>query len=537
MRSKMLGLILCLLGLWMISEIAGLFSSNGVMIELVDVSPVDEAQEERFLLYVLEHNFDNILFFSHQAPEQAVSVIRETKASAQSVLAHLQQHPVGISGISQAFEKVVELADGYETMIGEVGVILAAAKGTDGQQVVSTMVNGATLGYGAVQMLDTGDGGDLVVGALTGLLGVWYENQTIEANRKAQIGRVTNSYYTKVDQAREEAVATADAVAQKHSWDRESLGFARDRTPYGQERLVRAEKDLASVLAELAAQAPLNPILQFKSIMLEDFLDGDGTTQQKHLEWSTEFVQLARLVPAGAVYDYYRWRYLMRAGTMALKAAEQEGHGGKLGDSLKAGVTAASCWKTALNINRSDSGGELRWGYGHSLALAGDLDMAHQVLSEIKDHFASNPDYHYLLARLLSVKGEPGTAMENLKTAVAKGLDKIAEARETKDLENLRKAYGDEVSYLLAVRFDWSVTYGIINDDITITNKSSFPLTHLVLSPVISNTKGSFNPRQKLTLEKLDAGKSHTWVNCISVSGGGTNDSRKAELQCDQDPL
>jgi len=74
----------------------------------------------------------------------------------------------------------------------------------------------------------------------------------------------------------------------------------------------------------------------------------------------------------------------------------------------------------------------------------------------------------------------------------------------------------------------------MFNDDITITNQSTFPLTHLVFRPVISNNKGSFTPKQQLTLEKLDPGKSHTWVNCISISGGGDNDTRKAEVQCDQ---
>ena len=114
--------------------------------------------------------------------------------------------------------------------------------------------------------------------------------------------------------------------------------------------------------------------------MLEDFLDGDSTSQQKHMEWSAKFINLARLAPSGAVYDLFRWRFMMRAGMMALAAAEQEGMGKKLGESSKAAVTAASCWKTALSINVSDPSGELRCGYGHSLALAGKLDEARDVL-------------------------------------------------------------------------------------------------------------------------------------------------------------
>ena len=533
-RSKLFLGLICVLGLWMISGIAGIFSPKTVEIELVDISPNNEVDEERFLLFLLEHELDSILFFSHEAPERAAAAIEETKEYAQSIVAHLQHHPVENKGIMESFQRVVGLADAYKSMLGDLGVMEVAAKGESGKMVLETGAKSAVLGYGAAQMLDTGDGSTLVFGALTGVVGAWYEGQTIEANRKAQIERVTAGFYTQVDQARADAVAVADDVAAKHSWNRASVGFVRDRKPYGQEQVDRHSKDLPPVLVDLVRQRPLNPIFQFHSIRLEDYLDGDSTSQQKQLEWSAKFIDLARLVPSGAVYDFFRWRYMMRAGVMALAAAEQEGQGKRLGESPKAAVTAAQCWKTALSINSSDPSGELRWGYGHSLALAGNLDEAREILMEIKEHVASNPAYHYLLVRLFSVKGEQEEALEHLKTALAKGFDKISEAKKSQDLENLRKAHGDEVDALLAVNFGWSVTYGTFNDDITITNQSAFPLTHLVLSPVISNSNGSFSPKQPLTLEKLDAGKSHTWVNCVSVKGGGDKDTRKAGLQCDQ---
>jgi len=443
-------------------------------------------------------------------------------------------HPVQNKGIMESFQKIAELADAYDGMLRELGVMEVAAKGERGTQVLETGAKGAVLGYGASQLFDTGKGSTLVLGALTGVVKALYDGQTIEANRKAQIERVTGGFYTQVDQARADAVAVADDVAAKHSWNRTSVGFVRGQKAYGQEQLVRDSKDLTPVLEDLVRQRPLNPILHFKRIMLEDYLDGDSTSQQKHMEWSTKFIELARLVPSGAVYDFFRWRYMMRAGTMALEAAKQEEQGKKLGESSKAALTAASCWKTALSINVSDPSGELRCGYGHSLALAGKLDEARKVLSEIEDHVGSNPDYQYMLARLFSVNDEPEKALEHLKQAVAKGFDKIAEAREAQDLKNLRGVHGDEVSSLLTVRLVWSVSYGMFNDDITIANQSAFPVTHLVLRPVISNSNGSFSPKQPLTLEKLNAGKSHTWVNCVSVKGGGNEDKRKAELHCDQ---
>ena len=80
------------------------------------------------------------------------------------------------------------------------------------------------------------------------------------------------------------------------------------------------------------------------------------------------------------------------------------------------------------------------------------------------------------------------------------------------------------------------MSYGVFNDDISIANQSDFPVTHWVLRPVISNSKDSFSPGLPLTLKKLNAGKSHAWVNCVSVNGGGNEDRRKAKPQCDQSP-
>lgn len=534
-RSKIFLGVTCVLGLWMISGILGQFtSSDPVEIAVLDVSPGKETHEERFLLCLLESNLDRILLCSHQKPEAAVAPIEETREYAQAIVMHLQQHPVQTTGFLEAFQKVVDLADTYKAMVRDIGGIETAIKEKKGQAALEIGIGGAATGWAAAQAFDSGNAKGALIGVLTAAVSAWHKGRSIEAEKMAQIESASAAFSAQLDQARADAVVIADGVAQKNLWNRTSIGFARDRKSYGQEQLLHRSEELAAVLAALIRQRPLDPILQFKSIMLQDDLDGDGTTQQKYLEWAAKFVELARLVPSGAVYDFYRWRYMMRAGTMALKAAEQEGKGKKLGESSKAAITSASYWKTALSINESDPGGELRWGYGQSLALAGNLDEAQEVLSMIRDHVCLNPDYHYLLARLCSVNDEADKALDHLKEAVEKGLTKVAEARKSPDLEILRNAYGDQVTSLLAVKFGWDVKYGMFNDDITLTNQSTFPLTNVVLRPVISNSKGSFTPKQQLTLENLGPGQSHTWVNSISVAGGGDNDTRKAELQCDQ---
>lgn len=534
-RSKVFLGLTCVLGLWMISGIVGQFSSSSaVEIAVVNVSPGKDAEEERFLMYLLENQLDVIQLNYRQAPERAKPVIVEIKEYARAIVAHLDHYPVKTKSVQQSFKNVVELADGYEVMLVDLDLIDKRSKGPRGKASLEVGASSAALAYGSAKMLDTGDGAGLIVGGLAGLVHSWHDGLAKEAEFKAEADRTVGSFSTRLDQVRADAVVVADEVASKNAWDRSSLGFIRGQKPYGQEQFERTSKQMAPVLTELTRQRPLNPILQFHRIWLEDYLDGDSTSPQKHLEWTENFTHLARLAPSGAVYDKFRRGYMMRAGTMALKAAEQEGKGKKLGGSSNAAITSVPCWKTALSFDQSDSSGELRWGYAQSLALAGHLNEAREVLPQIRDHVCLNPDYHWLLARLASVNGEPDKALGHLKEAVEMGLNKIAEARASPDLENLRNAHADQVRSLLAVKFGWSVKYGMFNDDITITNQSTFPLTQLVFRPVISNNKGSFTPKQQLTLEKLDPGKSHTWVNCISVSSGGDSDTRKAELQCDQ---
>jgi len=275
--------------------------------------------------------------------------------------------------------------------------------------------------------------------------------------------------------------------------------------------------------------------LQQYGISLDDQLDASATSSLTCRQWSAQLLAIARLIPAGAAYDSIRRGCVKRAGEMAFRAAEHDWKDARLGDSSGDAVVAAACWKTALSIDKSDPDGGIRWQYGRSLALAGSLNEAEAVLVELKDLQDGNAEYHYLMCRLSSLKGNQDVAMNHFKNAVAIGFERISEARDCPDLENLRKATGDAWNNLVEVKYEWSVTYGILNDDITIRNTSAFPLTHLTLRPVITNTNGNeYTPRQALTLERLEPWKSHTWANCISVTGGGDKDTRKAELSCDQ---
>ena len=510
-------------------------SSSAPKVEVIDVSPNKDVSEGKFLLFLLENLLDTITVFSHQKPESAQPRIADAKAKAQEVISHLQGHEADKADFIPHFQHVVDLADSYQVMLRQVSNIEAAVTDKRGESALQAAGSGAMIGFTAAEAFDSGDSSGAIlsiVGALASAIG---QDRAIEREKKAQIESAVSGFETTLDQARANAVTLADRIAEANSWDRSSLGLAREQKSYGQEVLSRPGKELRPVLIGLIKQRPQNPFLQQYGISLDDQLDASATSSLTCRQWSAQLLAIARLIPAGAAYDSIRRGCVKRAGEMAFRAAEHDWKDARLGDSSGDAVVAAACWKTALSIDNSDPDGGIRWQYGRSLALAGSLNEAETVLVELKDLQDGNAEYHYLMCRLSSLKGNQDVAMNHFKNAVARGFERISEARDCPDLENLRKATGDAWNNLVEVKYEWSVTYGILNDDITIRNTSAFPLTHLTLRPVITNTNGNeYTPRQALTLERLEPWKSHTWANCISVAGGGDKDTRKAELSCDQ---
>lgn len=504
-------------------------------IDVIDVSPGKDVSEEKFLLFLLENQLDTITVFSRQKPEKAQPRIADSKAKTQEVISHLQSRKPDAGDFIPHFQEVVNLANSYQAMLSQLGNIEAAVSDKKGESALQAAGSGAVIGFTAAEAFDSGDASGAILSVLGALVSAVGQDRAIEREKKAQIESTVGAFETLLDQARANAVTLADRIAEAKSWERGSLGLERERKSYGQEVLARPANELRSVLADLISQRPQNPFLQQYGITLADELDEGATTVQSCQQWSKQLLEMARLIPSGAAYDSIRRSCIKRSGEMAFRAADMGWKDKKLGDSSGDAIVAASCWKTALSISKSDPDGEIRWQYGRSLALAGDLNEAEAVLVQIKEIKEADPEYHYLMSRMSSAKGNKDAAMNHFKNAVAKGFERISEARNSPDLEHLGKAFGDEWNSLVEVKYEWSVTYGIRNDDITITNKSAFPLTHLTLKPIITNSSGSsYTPPKALTLDRLESGKSHTWVNCISVTGGGDKDTRKAELSCDQ---
>lgn len=79
------------------------------------------------------------------------------------------------------------------------------------------------------------------------------------------------------------------------------------------------------------------------------------------------------------------------------------------------------------------------------------------------------------------------------------------------------------------VRYDWDITYGTFNDDITLINRSKCRLKDITFNLELTKPNG-IKLYKTLYLSSLSSGSSHTWVDAVSVPRGTRGTST---IKCD----
>jgi hypothetical protein len=83
------------------------------------------------------------------------------------------------------------------------------------------------------------------------------------------------------------------------------------------------------------------------------------------------------------------------------------------------------------------------------------------------------------------------------------------------------------------VTFTWQVKFGVLNDDIQLTNTSRVPLTNVRFKPRIE--AGGRIWELTLKAGRIGPGEVFTWDNAVSIPGSHW-DRASATLVCDQSP-
>jgi tetratricopeptide (TPR) repeat protein len=185
-------------------------------------------------------------------------------------------------------------------------------------------------------------------------------------------------------------------------------------------------------------------------------------------------------------------------------------------------------------LEKIDDGGSFRLKRGFALAAAGRIDDALVCADELYSLKKDDPAFENLISVLLCHKAEYEDAIKWISYALAHDSGRFRQlVMSHPTYAPLRAARKEAVADLVTVKWTWNIKWGVFNDDIILTNDSAFPLSNIVLSPVIVNEGRTY--QADLKLDQLRPGEGHTFENVISVSGS-KYDKASADLKSDQTP-
>lgn len=527
----------------------------------LDLETDPEVDEQRFLLAVLERAYQNWPTVDLKNRDVGLERLKELRQFILKYENHIGAHKFDPE-LQPVFRECLALIDANAVLVENVAAIDAASYEALKSGAWKSLGNGAAAGvplalayraYNAPQSDGFNNGGDHngeVSGALVGavlavgavLWDAWDTGSKLDKEKKAQLEEVQRDFNSKRDDILQRTRTSANQLAERHSWPSTGGAFSPQMQDEELWKKLWKENDLAGLLQyyrDLARVDPMNPFVKSQIIRREIDLSGMEAGAGAYLKWASDCVEVTKLIPSHAVYDTYRIGLMRQAGDLALTAISKNAHKKSFDSIVVPGEEKAVVyWKTALKLNPADVDGGIRWNLGVALAGVNLVEEAHQILSSIADMRGNDPAYHYLLARLHGFNGRNADAFDSLQKALVNGFTRIDEARTCSDFAKMRSELTSQMDKLLELRYQWDISYGIFNDDITLTNNSSFTLTDVVLNPEVTNRNGKFKPSSELKLEILKPGESHKWTNCISIIGGKPEiDTKTATLHSSQGKL
>ncbi|MBK8037760.1 MAG: hypothetical protein IPK22_11580 [Verrucomicrobiaceae bacterium] len=572
-RPRMKMMIMSLIGLSYLMVCLGLFSSESVErttfhknapttpLLALDLKTDPSVDEQQFLLAVLERAYQNWPTVDIKNPDVGMERLRELRQFMQTYESHIGAHKFDPE-LQPVFRECLDLIDANAVLVENVAAIDAASYEALKNGAWKSLGNGAAAGvplalayraYNAPQSDGFNNGGDHngeVSGALVGavlavgavLWDAWDTGSKLDKEKKTQLEGVQREFNSKRDDILQRTRTSANQLAERHSWPSTGLAFSPQMQDEDQWKKLSKENNLAGQLQyyrDRAQVSPMNPFVKAQMIRQEVKLDGADVDATVQLQRAAEFADVAKLIPSQAVYDTYRLSLMRQAGELALATLTKRQEKNAFNSPIVPGdEMAVIYWKTALKLEPTDPNGDIRWNLGVALSCVNLVEEAHTTLNSIAAMRANDPGYHYLLARLNGYQGRTTDAFESLQKALGNGFSNVAEVRKCSDLDKMRSDLPDQTEKLLALKYHWDISYGIFNDDITLTNDSAFTLTDIVLVPEVTNPNGKYKPSEGLKLDKLEPGKSHKWTNCISITGGKPEiDTKRANIECAQGKL
>ncbi|XHR28101.1 MAG: hypothetical protein ACFUZC_19495 [Chthoniobacteraceae bacterium] len=268
------------------------------------------------------------------------------------------------------------------------------------------------------------------------------------------------------------------------------------------------------------------------------------------LERAADARRAATLIPAPSIYDAYRAKLLFTAATLTTEAVRKKM--ASLGESWSTcsdpatAAQAVGLWDACLKLfPRGDPSGEMEEERAWALAACGHYKEALTQALAVQDKRGANAAFTLNLAALQSLSGNPEGACASLKLLFGKyAYPDILRIKNDPDFQPLRDANVEPYATLvrprcaLGIDLGWktgrtlTLGMGFGTDDVILTNKSPYPLTHVHVSGHVVDAKGKETPLD-LKTERLKPGQAHKWEKVFTLSRGEA-DTQAIKIECDQ---
>ena|GEM_PF-2240786 len=504
----------------------------------IQIASSDKVDERLFLIRLLENMYE-VWPTDVSDRNTFVAQVKELRVAAIRIREHCRREKLGFD-LEKCFGDYVECLDAYMDFLAKIGQIENSVARRAKQDELDAGLNAGRSGlsiYGAMRQGNSG-GGEAAVGALI-VGGIQYliESSNKAAQREEDAKQAVQRAAREFDDHSTAVLANAQAVARRltaaNGWGKSEAGFELNTQQAVQVVALIQRGDwrgLVRIYDGLLQNRPRDPFLRIGANVHRALANADDVNVI--LRCAKDCVDAATLVPVGHVYDEYRIMCMDVAIWLAVesRAIEIEKGVSPYG-STAASQFAVACGKWLVKNGPHDTTGEMRAGLAWCLLADAQLEAARIQANEVYELLKDNPEFCYGYACLMSRMGDSEKSLEWLRAAIRRGFVDVVQMKRDPDLANVRTNQANSFADIVKITWRWNIVYGIFNDDIVLTNTSSFPITNVIVDARLE--QGSKSWSRRLNTDLLMPGESKTWENVVSIPGGRLTKAT-VTMRCDQ---
>ncbi len=505
---------------------------------VADIVASPQIDERLFLLRVLETMYEQWPATGSSPAEFAAATAELRRQAIQ-----FKQHAVDAEldhELPELFSDFVTSLDAYTQFLVAIDRIEKSATTQSTTDEFGSGFNGGVAGRVTFDAMRASDysgkqaaGAALAVGLVSYLFDSWQRAEARDAAKQQLVAQESQKTSDTIYSSLLRAQNQARALAVRHGWQKEEVGFELSPEQSKHVTTLGQNGDVDGLLHFAQEQVVLRPrdpfVRVYRNVLASCKV---SATSAELIPNAEDCMTAATLVPAPPIYDRFRADCVMKAALIAAAAREQETFSAiEPYGSTSAGEFAVALWRKKLEYEPSDPTGDVREELVFSLTQNSQLDEAATIAAQISNLRGSSPDFQYVMACLRTRRGELPMALTHLRLAIRGGAADIQEVKHNPHLVQLRQQRNREFDQLTTVKWRWSVVWGILNDDIQITNDSEFALTNVTVNVRLEQDGRVWSPQ--LTAAAIQPGQVYKWPNVVSIPNRRITSSKIA-LTCDQ---